>query len=568
MNPIHKIKKFAIRIGDNDIDDMLSCQNLTGMKTGYLKIDNGIIGTLGDEELYQDDGNITLIVGEPISNNDISSINDYRDAVSIFSSFNGAFIAIYYDKINKKLVIVSDFLGFQPCYYSQNNGKFLVACETKAFGSLRDLSGWGAFFSWGHLIGPRTLVKDVKKLEAATILIYNIEKKTISKKKYWEFPSPKPKYNIDDIIESFNENIKGYSSILENSHLLLSGGLDSRFILYSLKSMGVHPEAIIVSHDDEYRDLDGRFAELSAKIANINYKKINISPDFFSSSHYLDYLQLSDAATPSLFLFISKIAHTLPNLAPGAVFDGLMPDKLLKTPPYVGNGGIMDFVSQNSNSFSSQTWLIIKNIFKPMVVEKMYEGYSSDLEDEIVKYSDDFFGVSEFNLLNRGSRRIAINPVQVYANYTIPIIPGMSKDFLESTVSIPFSAKDNNELYLKLFKRVYPDACRVPFMSGSKLISPKKDFMYFSSLSRMTLLDFIKKYPSVSKPLGFLKSNEKSQSDFFFLSKRIEDDENILIDNLKKIHPNDPQYTAAWKMVFHWHAWSLVHKRRISELLQ
>jgi asparagine synthase (glutamine-hydrolysing) len=567
MSTFHKIKKFAIRVGDNDVDEMLNRQNMTGMKQGYIKIDNGIIGTLGSVELNRNHGNCTLIAGEPTNTSGLSKIQDYRDAVRIFPSLDGAFIAIHYDRFNKKLVVASDFLGFQPCYFRQKDGNFFLASETKAFGSERDLSAWGAFFSWGHLIGSRTLVKDVKKLESASILVYDIENKIVNKEKYWNFPSPRSRYNIDDIIESLNESIQRYSDGTENSRLLLSGGLDSRLILYSLVSLGVQPEAIIVSHDDEYEDLDGRFAELCANRVNINYKKFNIVPDFFSSFHYLDYLRLSDAATPSLFLFISKIAQILAELPPGAVFDGLMPDKLLKPPPYAGGGGLKDFVSQNSNAFDSRTWRMIRTVFNPRVAERMYEGYYSDLKAELGKYPDDFYGVLQFNLLNRGSRRIAINPVQVYANYAVPLLPGMTRDFLNTTASIPFGEKENNKLYLKLFMKVCPDACRIPFLSGGTLVSNKKNLTYWSSLLRMTLLDFIKTYPNFTRPMGLLKSKAKSQSDFFFLSKHIEGDTDITIDNLKKIHPTDPLFTSAWKTVFHWHAWHLVHNGRLSELL-
>jgi hypothetical protein len=539
------------------------------LKAEYFKIHDGKIGILVDKEINKnDDSNMLLVVGEPITN-DIASIHDYKDAINIIPSFDGAFIAIYLDKKNKKIIIVSDILGLQPFYYYHDGEVFLAAGETKAFGTERDIPGWGAFFSWGHLIGTRTLVKNVEKLDSATVLIFDLKTKVLSKKKYWSFNKAKVgsvDYNIDDIVDSFKQSLNGYSNLLHNSQLLLSGGLDSRFILFSLKSMNIVPSNIIISHDDEYRDLDGRIAELCAQSVNAKFKKINIASDFFSSSHFLDYLKLSDASTSSLFLFISKISHVLKELSPTSVFDGFIPDKMLKAPPYLGGGGMKDFVSQNSHSVDSKTWQVVKRIFNTKIVEEMYEGYSQDLKNEIEKYPDDSFGVSEFNLLNRGSRRIAINPVQVYANYTRPIIPGMTKNFLTITSSMPCELKENNKLYIKIFEKAYPKACKVPFVSGGQLISPRKNMRYLMSKLMIHYCNCVRKYPSVSKPL-MLQNKHSNTDSRFFSSKVFEDDTHILVDNLKKIDRNDPQYTTAWRIAFHWHAWNLVHKGQTYELM-
>lgn len=568
MVSICKAKKFAIGIGDNlNIEDMLNIQNENNLSEEFIKMPGGAIGVLSDKEIkncqYE---NPLIFVGEPIIKEAVFNIENYKDAEKIIPCCDGAFVAIYLDRKHNKLVIVSDSLGLQPFYYKSDGEKFLASGETRAFGAERDLAGWGAFFSWGHLIGTRTLVKNLNRLESASILNFDIENKILNKndKKYWNFNHDKKiqKYCINDILESFLDSLRGYSNLLNETKLLLSGGFDSRFILFSLKSLNISPASIIVSHDDELKDLDGRIAEQCALCFDVDYKKINIEKNFFSSSNYLEYLKLSDASTLSMFLFISKLSPALKKISPKSVYDGFIPGFMLNASRNISNtenDTMKDFISRGSHSYESATWDIIKRIFKRNIVEAMYEGYCSDLKKEVEKYSNDNFGISEFNLLNRGSRRVALNPCQVYSNYTRPVLPGMTKDFLSVTSAIPSELKQKNEIYLKLFKTAFPEACNIPFVSGAKLISVNRNLSYLKSRINVLYCNFAKKYPSIFK---FNHSYDLIGSKFFSL-KFLEDDGHINLGELQKIDRTNPYYLAAWKMLFHWVFWKCVHNGKL-----
>ena len=79
--------------------------------------------------LYQaTNGNVLAISGVPIdmrldTAGKIKSIvdKDYREAAKILKSFDGAFAALFWDNVNRKLVVVTDFLGYQPLYIYQDS---------------------------------------------------------------------------------------------------------------------------------------------------------------------------------------------------------------------------------------------------------------------------------------------------------------------------------------------------------------------------------------------------------------------------------------------------------------
>lgn len=566
VNEIYRIKKFAISIGCLEIDSIIESQNYLGEQVTKLKIDNGVIAVIGEIGInsINESDNILFWVGEPITNSSISKISDYRDAIREFTQFDGAFVALYFDHKNKKLVIVNDFLGYQPLYYCHSDTKIIFANETKAFGCQRDLAGWGAFFSWGHLIGNRTLVKNVKKVSHGSVIIIDTNHLKIKTQRYWEFPETTSNYKISDIIETFKSSVLSYLKKTDQGHLLLSGGFDSRFILSTLKEIGISPKVLIVSHDEEYGNLDGKIAEKCANMSGVSIEKYKIEDNFFSSNSFLEYVALSDAQTICLFLFISKLTNIIRKAAPIAIWDGLIPDKLLKNPHYSG-GLLNDFILQNTFSKKNPIWQVASQIFKNEIFEEMYESYLNDLNIERNNYSDDEVGAIKFNLLNRGARRIAINPLQVYANFARPFVPGMSKDFVNSTISIPFIEKKSNKLYFKIFKEIHPNAHTLPFLSGNELFFTSIDSNVILSKLRIKYFNFLTKHPSIFLKLGLFRPTTTNRSDFL-LSKQLFDDTDINSDYLNKIDENDPNYKLTLKILFHWKVWELLHTGRLSEL--
>lgn len=568
---IYTAKKISIIIGGMNIDEIMQRQNYLNEKTTKLTINNGAIGLIGAKsgKSVNDEDNILIFVGEPVNRLDISKISDYRDAIRILPQYDGAYIAIYYDTYKKKLIIVNDFLGFQPLYYYHSDSKIVFSSDTKAFGCERDIAGWGSFFSWGHLIGNRTLVKNVKKVSHASITIVDLSSLKTETQQYWKFPDVSTtNFKISNITESFKTSVQAYIKKTEHGHLLLSGGFDSRFILCNLKALGVSPDVLIVSHDDEYGNLDGRIAEKYALAQKLPIKKSKAEDNFFSSRSFLEYLALSDAQTSSLFLFISKIAHIIREASPDAIWDGLVPDKLLKNPHYNGST-LKEYISQNTFSKDSANWRIISQLFKRKIVDEMRESYLNDLNIERKNYYDDEFGVVLFNLLNRGARRIAINPLQVYANFTRPFIPGMSKDFFNSTISVPFNKKRDNSLYLKIFKEVYPEGNVLPFLSGNELFFSSNSTNVLLSKLRISYYKFTTKHPTIFQKLGLLHpTNLSSLSNLsdFLKSNQLFDDPFLNFDYVKKISPNDTRYKLSLTILFHWKAWELLHTGRLSEL--
>lgn len=190
--------------------------------------------------------NLTLAASE--RNSDPATIlRLYSEYGSEFVNFlNGSFLLAIWDSETKKLVIANDRYGLFPLYYANSEGLLLFASEVKSilrlksFPRVLDERSMADFFSFGYILGNRTLLKDVKLLPPACICIADSRKNDITMKKYWN-----PSF-VEDKRTHLENVAKTLGMLLKNSvnkripkkkrlGLALSGGIDSRTILAEIE---------------------------------------------------------------------------------------------------------------------------------------------------------------------------------------------------------------------------------------------------------------------------------------------------------------------------------------------
>ncbi len=555
------VKKLAIQVGGNDVDNMLARQNLTGLSADVREIPAGAIGCLGGQALPQQ-GNALFFTGAPINGPDARDFTDADAAARPFPQFDGAFIGVFWDAQQQILVVATDCLGMQPLYMQETDGTLRLMSETKAVAGEPDLAAWGAFISIGHPIGNRSLAHGVKRVPPASVLVYDCARQQLTVDRYWEWPEPSDAWRSYDFLGALEAEIQAYAASGPTGTLLLSGGFDSRLLLFLLKRAQVPADALIVAHDDEHGDADGRLAERIAIATGTDYRKVRPPMDFFSSAEFLNYLVVSEVGHPSLDLFIAKVASQIDS---EAVWDGLAPGHLFK-PAHQPEGGFEAYLKQKISGPQSGIWRAAKFLFKPEVVEEMFEGFSGDLQAEVGSLPHDAYGVVRFVFENRARNRASMNPLKVYANRAVPFTPGLSKNVITHAASIPFREKQNGRFYLDLFSRLDQRSLKVPFLSGAKLIKPSRfNSMYYYERTRIEFNRYRTRYPSV---FGRRAGAPRRRS--MFLDNRLfEPGGGWLNPGVEeKMHAGGSNDYLAWKLLFHWKAWQWVHEERLGAMLK
>ena len=181
-----------------------------------------------------------------IGNSDTEVFLDLIDKFGVFKSLNfleGVFAFALWDNNKKNLILGRDRIGEKPLYYGYSSNKFVFASEIKAiqklsfFDNSLDNESVSLFLKYSFIPAPKSIFKNIFKLEPGKLIIFNSEDKSFSQKEYW------------NIIDSFKENKKikvtNYAEKLEqilkneiSNQLIsdapigtfLSGGIDSSLV--------------------------------------------------------------------------------------------------------------------------------------------------------------------------------------------------------------------------------------------------------------------------------------------------------------------------------------------------
>lgn len=558
----HRAKKLAIHIGPDAsarVAGMLERQNLNGQAASQRDVPAGAIGCLGGTLSAQ--GNVCFFTGSPINGSDVGEIADADAAARLFSTYDGPFTGVFWDAQRQVLVVATDCLGMQPLYMRHTDDELTLVSETKAIRGDPDLAAWGAFISIGHPIGERSLMSGLVRVPPASILTYDCARHRLDIRRYWQWPDPSDAWRGYDFLTSLEQDIRAYSAFGNPGTLLLSGGFDSRLLLFLLERAEIPTTALIVAHEDEHGDTDGRLAEAVATLAGIPFRKAYPPPDFFSSSAYLDYLSASDAGYPSLDLFIAKVAS---QIDAAAVWDGLVPGFVFM-PLHQPEGGFDAYLRQEIRGSDSAIWHAAKALFKREVVEAMRKGFEEDLRTEVCRLPQDAHGLARFVIENRSRNRPSVNPLKVYANRTDAFIPGLSKDFMAHAAVIPFEEKQHGRFYRRLFARLDKRSLSVPFLSGGELMEGEG----FSSAYYRERLRNVYYKQRACHPSLFPGGRRSVAARSTFVGEHLFDDRGEWIDPqaCDRLQSMSACNYAAWKLLFHWKAWQWVHEGRLEPML-
>ena len=473
---------------------MLAAQRLRSAQSPHaVDVDSGALGWLTTFDRATAipmmrtgaNGNLLLVSGVPVDlfgdlRDRLTSVaeGDYRAAAQSLSQLDGAFAILFWDSVNRKLVVVTDFLGMQPLYALMFPDGFCLATDMQAIaasGRCRlelDPLGWATLACLGHFAEDVTSLRGVRRVPPATVMIYDVVARQWETSTYWRWPEPRPALRLPgidtgELLARFRDHLLAYEVHHRNATVLLSGGFDSRLILAMLAREGRRPRGLALSHADEQDDADGRLAVKLAQAYGIEYELIQPTPNFYSSPGYVDYVMMNEVGTPSFGLFIAQLASAIAGRAE-AVWEGIAPAYSLRT-VHQGPGGFDAFFRSQSKAFDATTWGALHQVFARELVLAMEEEFREFMGRSQRTFADDEFGVAEFVTRNRMRNRTGPNPLKVYANDVAPFTPGLSRAVWAVTAGIPFATKDGFALYLEIFRKHFPDLAWLPFCSDGTL---------------------------------------------------------------------------------------------------
>jgi asparagine synthase (glutamine-hydrolysing) len=162
-------------------------------------------------------------------------------------NLDGMFSLSLWDKKEKRLILARDPMGKKPLYYAVLDKTLVFASEIKALlhcpliNRELDSTSLAKYLFYGYIPAPNSIFKQIKKLQAGHILIF--DKDGVKTRQYWtpKFSQAEKRLKEEDIISEFRNLLRGAvkKRLMSDVPLgcFLSGGIDSSTIAFIMSQL-------------------------------------------------------------------------------------------------------------------------------------------------------------------------------------------------------------------------------------------------------------------------------------------------------------------------------------------
>ena len=280
----------------------------------------------------------------------------------------GMFAIALYDREEKKLLLARDRLGEKPLYYGRIGSGFIFASEIgvirehEEFSDEIDREALSLYFRHGYIPAPFSIYKNIRKLDAGSVLELSYPFDEVSIHKYWDIRTVAIKGQTDPFSGTYEEAVDKLDNLLTESIKLqmvadvpvgafLSGGIDSTTTVALMQKVSSVPVKTFSIGFGEEKFNEAVYAKDSAKYLGTDHTELYVTDeDALSVIPKISYIYgepFADSSQIPTFL-VSKLAR--PKV----------------TVSLSGDGGDELFCGYNSYSKIKNVWDKIRNIPMPL----------------------------------------------------------------------------------------------------------------------------------------------------------------------------------------------------------
>jgi asparagine synthase (glutamine-hydrolysing) len=199
---------------------------------------------------------------------------------------DGMFALAVWDSAEQRLVLARDRLGKKPLFYAHlRDGSLSFASELAALllderiGRDVDETALAEYLQHGYVPSPRSILREVKKLEPGTMLTWRPSGK-IDYGRYWTLDyEPKLALSYEQALEEFDhrarETVRARLISDVPLGLFLSGGVDSSFILAQMIATGASSvESFSIGFPDSRYDESSHARAIAKQLGSTHHEAL------------------------------------------------------------------------------------------------------------------------------------------------------------------------------------------------------------------------------------------------------------------------------------------------------
>ena len=486
------IEKMSLAL---DWEDRFLRQFESGQSWGFGRNSLGILNK-NHQPLWNENKNIGLVFeGELYDTRPLSDLLSQKnfncktdeeiflglyllEGESFALKLNGAFSAAIFDLQNNTIVLINDRLGLHPVYYANYGSTFLFASGVRAI--LQDQSlprrvdriAIQEFLTFDHLLNQRTLLEDVKLLPQGSILKVQNGRLTINPYYRLNYLDVHPFCEPSSYQERFLIEIKNAAQRQIDGNqakgLMLSGGLDSRFLLALLADIlspsNLHTFTWSIPGSD-----DARYAKEAAKALGTQHHFFELKPDWL-----LEEGEKAVKITDGMGNLVNL--HAIANLeeetqfAP-VIYKGFMGDAMFGfglRPRFWANYDPETEIHEHLQAYRDYRVLTFDlpehpGLFTEAFLRNVQDGLIEDFKQGMRSAGVRQLATQRlyFDLTQRVPR-MTINGVLVARDRAVIRLPFADNDLVEFSMTVPPYLAFERRLMIDCFIQAYPQLARIP----------------------------------------------------------------------------------------------------------
>ena len=413
--------------------------------------------------------------------------SDAELALNLFQEFgedfaartNGSFVIAIWEAAKNRLLIVNDRLGLHPLYYAPVDGGLLFASGVRALLADPDLprqvdeAAIAQFLTFDHVLHDRTLLEQAKLLPQASVLSFSEGQLNI--RPYWTLQYARQhslcseRQYLEGLLHYLRQAIRRQAQTRgKSAGLLLSGGLDSRFLLALFAEVAPELKLHTFTWGIPGCD-DARFARECAAVVGAEHHFFELKPNWLLGMGE-EGVRLTDGMGNVINLHAMAAAEEEAAFA-SVLYKGFLGDAMFGFAVELPFWADFDEPTQTRAHF--QAYLNRGVItFLPREQEMLFtEAFRQQVGDTVLvemKRGMQAAGASQvanqrlyFDLTQRVPR-MTINGVEVVRSHATVRLPFGDKDLVDFACQLPPGMQYNRHLITQAFLTTYPNLAKIP----------------------------------------------------------------------------------------------------------
>ncbi len=387
---------------------------------------------------------------------------------------DGIFVSWRWD--GESLTVRNDRYGIYPLFYACHGGEIRLSPSIPhvldgRFPKTLDYAALAVFFRLGFFLGEDTPFEHVRALPPGSTLRWSRGELTLGGGSLDTSPTAPVAQTFDEAVEQyadlFRQAITRRRPADDAFTVPISGGRDSRHILFELLAQGHRPDlTVTVKSRPPSSNEDIRIARLMRDALQLTHVEIDMPPSFFKANlkdiEITEYCGSGHTWLLPVSAYLKGRAHTLYDGLAGSVLSGGF--QLNEEKMALFRDGRLEALATQLLREARGMDHFLQTALRPELSQRVTEAAAvARMTTELERHRNARNPLISYIFWNRTRRGVGLIPYSILSHVDRVYTPYLDHDVFDFLINLDVSFSLGNALHDETIRRAYPQHAHLPF---------------------------------------------------------------------------------------------------------